>query len=182
MQDTFSAGVELGLYSLAEIKTLIGYMLYTVKQPVPRQTIVDALTTNAIANYFDACTALEELERADNIRQEEEGMVLTEVGEQVAQTLGIRVRFSLRERAVATTLQLLARQKRERENTVRIEPLEQGCAVTCVIEEGDYPLLSLTLRVADREQARLIEEHFLSDPTGLYQEVIGVLTKTEEKK
>ncbi len=179
MQDTFSAGVELGLYSLAEIKTLIGYMLYTVKQPVPRQTIVDALTANAIANYFDACTALDELERAENIRQEQDGVVLTDVGEQVAQTLGIRVRYSLRERAVATTLQLLARQKRERENTVKIEKLEQGCAVTCVIEEGDFPLLSMTLRVADKEQARLIEERFLSDPTRLYQEVINTLTAAD---
>lgn len=180
MQETFTAGVELGgLYTRAEIKSLIGYMLYTVGEPMPRQMVLDVLTGNGIANYFDCCAALDELEHADNFHITDEGLTLTDVGRQVVETLGNRVRYGLREKAVASALKLLTRRKRARENTVTVEKLPRGCAVTCVTEEGDAPLLSITLRVADTEQAAFIRERFLADPTRLYQAVIEVLTQEE---
>ena len=178
MQDTFSAGVELGgLYTLTEIKSLIGYMLYTVEEPIPRQMVLDVLTGNGTANYFDCCAALDELERAGNFTEGEDGLTLTEIGRQVARELGERVRFGLRDRAVRSALRLLARRQRERENRVKIEPLPRGCTVTCVTEEGDSPLFSLTLRVADTAQAELIRDRFLDDPVRLYQTVMEELTR-----
>lgn len=180
MQETFSAGVQLGgLYTLTEIKSLIGYVLYTVEEPMPRELMLEVFTSNGIANYFDCCAALDELERAQNFIDTPDGLVLTDVGRQVADTLGDRVRFGLREKAVETALKLLAHRRRARENTVKIDPLPRGCAVTCVVEEGDTPLLSLTLRVADTYQAELIRDRFLADPTRLYRTVIGTLAETE---
>lgn len=178
MQDTFSAGVRLGgLCTLTEIKSLIGYMLYTVDEPIPRQMVLDILTGNGTANYFDCCAALDELERAGNFTEDENGLTLTDIGRQVAKELGERVRYGLRSEAVRAALRLLARRRRERENSVRIEPLSRGCAVTCITDEGDAPFFSLTLRVADTAQAELIRDRFLDDPVRLYQLVMDELTK-----
>ena len=181
MQETFTAGVELGgLYTRSEIKSLIGYMLYTVEEPMPREMVLDVLSGNGIANYFDSCVALDELGQAANYTETPDGLVLTDTGRQVAETLSDRVRYGLREKAVTAALALLARRRRLKENTVQIDKLPRGYNVTCTSEEGDAPLMSLTLRVADEYQAELIRDRFQEDPVRLYRVVLEVLTREEE--
>ena len=60
-----------------------------------------------------------------------------------------------------------------------MEKLPQGCAVTCRIHDGDNTLLSLTLQVADEQQANLVGENFINDPAALYQAVLNQLAGLE---
>ena len=53
--------------------------------------------------------------------------------------------------------------------------------VRCVISGGDGgDLMELGLYVADRAQARVIEENFYKDPEGVYQLLLAALTGDKE--
>lgn len=176
--DVFFAGVEPGgLYTAQEIKILICYMLDGVGEPLPLQTVTDVLAGRGMANFFEVSAAVDELLRRGQIIEDDEGRLsLTDAGRQTASTLATMVPLTLRERSVQAALQLLTRQRRERENTVEIHRLDRGYQVTCTMQDGSQPLLSLSLAVGDDLQAGLVKERFLEDPTLLYRSLIAVLT------
>ncbi len=178
IHDAFSAGVEPGgLYSSYEIKILICYMLKGVGEPMSRQAIMELLSGNGMANFFETGAAIDELVRLNNlVAGENDTVSLTETGEQIAATLSGMIPYTLRERSVKAALQMLTRIRRERENSVTIERLEHGVAVTCTMNDSQEPLMSVTLRVADELQAELIKENFLNDPTIVYRSMLAVLT------
>ena len=178
IHDAFSAGVEPGgLYSSYEIKILICYMLKGVGEPMSRQAIMELLSGNGMANFFETSAAIDELVRLNNlVAGKNDTVSLTETGEQIAATLSGMIPYTLRERSVKTALQMLTRIRRERENSVTIERLEHGVAVTCTMNDSQEPLMSVTLRVADELQAELIKENFLNDPTLVYRSMLAVLT------
>lgn len=177
MGDAFSAGVKPGgLFSYQEIKILICYMLMGIPAPLPRQAILDILSGEEMANFFEAEAAIDELIRQNHLVEENDELVLTETGKQVATTLSSRIPFTLREQSIKAALRLLLRKQRERDNTVKVERREHGRDVILTIHEADEALLSLSLRVADDLQANLIKENFMDNPTLLYQSVIAILT------
>lgn len=176
--DAFSAGVEPGgLYSSQEIKILICYMLAGVNEPLTRQSVLEILTADGMANFFEAGAAIDDLIRRQNLTEDETGLLhLTAEGRQAASTLSGMIPFTLRERSVKAALKLLTRIRREKENRVTVEKLEHGRLVSCEILDADQPLLTFTLRVADDLQAGLIKERFLEDPTLVYSTLIALMT------
>ena len=176
--DAFSAGVEPGgLYSSQEIKILICYMLAGVNEPLTRQSVLEILTADGMANFFEAGAAIDDLIRRQNLTEDETGLLyLTAEGRQAASTLSGMIPFTLRERSVKAALKLLTRMRREKENRVTVEKLEHGRLVSCEILDADQPLLTFTLRVADDLQASLIKERFLEDPTLVYSTLIALMT------
>lgn len=176
--DAFSAGVEPGgLYSSQEIKILICYMLAGVNESLTRQSVLEILTADGMANFFEAGAAIDDLIRRQNLTEDETGLLhLTAEGRQAASTLSGMIPFTLRERSVKAALKLLTRMRREKENRVAVEKLEHGRLVTCEILDAGYPLLTFTLRVADDLQAGLIKERFLEDPTLVYSTLIALMT------
>lgn len=180
--DTFEAGVEPGgLYNSQEIKILVCYMLMGVGEPMPRQAVLDIISGNGMANFFETGSAIDELVRLNNLVETGDGLLeLTETGRQNADLLSGMIPYTLRERSVRSALQLMTRIRRERENTVTIQKLERGCDITCTINDADHPLLSFTLRVADQLQAQMVKEKFLDNPVLLYQSLMAVLTGNAE--
>ncbi len=177
MQDAFSAGVEPGgLYTVQEIKILICYMLLGVGEPLPRDAITDILAGDGMANFFETTAAIDELTRQGHLTEQDDLVSLTDTGRQVASTLSGRVPYTLRERSVKAALRLLTRRRREAENSVDIQKMETGVQVTCAIRDGETPLMSISLHVADDMQAQLVREHFLDDPTLLYRSLLAILT------
>ena len=176
--DAFSAGVEPGgLYSSKDIKILICYMLAGTGEPMPRQAVMDVIAGNGMANFFEASAAIDELIRLKNLEEQPDGsLTVTPTGAEAAATLSRSIPYTLRDRSVKASLQLLARIRRERENTVVIEKNGTGCLVACRIGDKTDPLLTLTLNVADELQAKLIRENFLEQPELLYRSVLAILT------
>ena len=176
--ETFADGVAPGgLYDSREIKILICYMLLGVGQPFPRQAVLDILTEHQMANLFETSAAIDDLVARDNVREDEDGLLtLTEIGRQAAETLTQRIPYTLRERSLKAAMALLARARYERETKVDIVPLEPGFSVTCSIDQTEHPMMSFTLRVADKMQAEMVREHFLNDPTAFYRALISLST------
>ena len=179
MADAFMAGVEPGgLTNVQEIRILLCYMLHTVAAPIPRDALTDIITAGGMANYFDTEDAIEDLIRLQHLVQTEDRLLATTVtGNQIGESLGVRIPYTLRERSVKAALQLLKRREVERNNKADIRKLEEGgYEVTCSVMDGERALLSVTLRVSDPWQAEQIKEQFLTDPALLYRSNIAVLT------
>ena len=179
MADAFLAGVEPGgLTNVQEIRILLCYMLNSVAAPIPRDALTDIITAGGMANYFDTEDAIEDLIRLQHLVQTEDRLVATTVtGNQIGDSLGVRIPYTLRERSVKAALQLLKRREVERDNKVNIRKLEEGgYEVTCTVMDGERALLSVTLRVSDPHQAEQIKEQFLTDPALLYRSNLAVLT------
>lgn len=184
MGQGFVDGVEPGgIYQSTDIKLLVCYMLLNVREPLPRQSVLDIVAGGGMANFFETETAIDELVDLKNIQEDAEGLLqLTEQGRTAAQDLAGRLPYTLRQRSVQAALALLARSRREKENSFSVKQNQHGCAVTCRIHQGSSDLLSLTLQVADEQQANWIGENFINDPVALYQSVLELLAGLEPKK
>lgn len=184
MASAFSAGVEPGgLRSAEEIKLLICYLLNSLRDPVPRQQLLEIIYGNGMANFFDTGAAADELIRQGHIHETGDGMLrVAESGREIAETLSRNLPFTLRERSVQTALQLLARIRTEKDSSVTVEQQSDGFMVTCCLKEGEKNLLSLSLSTTDALQAAAVKENFLNDPTLLYRATLAVLNGQIEKE
>ena len=103
-------------------------------------------------------------------------LTVTEAGRSNAETLETTLTNTLRERSVKSALKMLARAKAERETNVDIVKTETGYNVTFKIEGLGENLLTLSLYVADILQAEQLRESFLNNPSGVYSQIIDLLT------
>jgi len=180
---TFSAGVDFGgLRSMEDIKILVCYLLYSVKEPVPRSMILEIISGNGMANFFDTGVALDDLIKREHVAESGSGMLtITDTGKEIAVVLATGVPFVLRERSVKIALQLLSRMHRRKNANVEIEKTETGYNVTLELTEDGGSMLKVTVATVDSLQANAIKENFLEDPTLLYRSTLAVLNgQTEE--
>lgn len=179
--DAFAGGIEIGgLRNMLEIKILVCYILASVKTPMKRNQICDALQKTGLVNFFDANSAIDELLEGGILSESEyvgePHLVVSEKGKKSALELEDTLLPGVRERAVKTALNIVSRARSERENKVEIQKKENGYDVTFKIESFSDTLLSLTLNVTDILQAEQLKDGFLDDPGALYSDVIERLT------
>ncbi len=180
--DAFTAGVSLGgLRSKNDIKLLICYMLFSVAQPLSKDEVLSALQEKGLANYFEINDAFSDLLSNGNIQPDENNpskFVITEAGKLIATQLDSALPISVREKALEATLSLLAKIKRESENTVTIRKEPAGYSVQCNISGGEgVDLLDISLVVPDNMQAELVKKNFQADPDLIYACTLALLTR-----
>ena len=60
--DAFRQGVEPGgMFTTADVRLLVCYLLHTLKEPVSKQVLTDALCEAGLANYFEIASAADVL-------------------------------------------------------------------------------------------------------------------------
>ncbi|MBO5432483.1 MAG: DUF4364 family protein [Clostridia bacterium] len=180
--DAFAGGIEIGgLRNMLEIKILICYILGNVKTPMKRTQICDALQKTGLVNYFDANAAIDELIATETLKETEyfgeNCLDVSAKGIYGARELENNLLPGVRDRAVKTALNIVARARAERENKVEIKKVHNGYDVTFEIESLGDRLLSLTLNVTDEFQAEQLKDGFLDDPGALYSDIINRLVK-----
>ncbi len=175
--DAFAGGIEFGgLRNMLDIKILICYILKSVKVPMKRAQICDTLQKTGLVNYFDTNAAIDELLENGTVCEKdymgEPHITVTELGSNSATALENTLLPGVRDKAVKTALNIVARARSERENKVVITKKDDSCDVTFEIESNGEMLLSLTLNVADVLQAEQLKDGFLDDPGALYTDII----------
>ena len=178
--DAFAGGIDYGgLRSMLDIKILVCYILNSVKVPMTRAQISDAMQQTGLVNFFDVNSAIDELlENGAILEKEYVGephLVVSRVGANSAMELEKNLLPGVRDRAVKTALNIVSRARSERENKVTIEKLEDSYNVTFEIESLGQTMLSLTLNVADVLQTEQLKDGFLNDPGALYSDIIDRL-------
>lgn len=182
--DALTAGVRPGgLRSKQDIKLLICYLLSSLSQGLSKTDLINVLQANDLANYFEVASAFDELLKQGNLTgpQGEEALyTVTASGRMIAQELDVSLPISIREQVLSTALNLMAQQKLERENTVTITKIENGCQLECHISGGDMDLMSFTLYVPDMMQAKLVKRNFQKDPQLIYSCMLAALTRNQD--
>ncbi|MBQ5885731.1 MAG: DUF4364 family protein, partial [Clostridia bacterium] len=167
------------LISSQHVRQMVCYLLSTLKEPIPKDKILQVLINEEIANYFEVVQAIGDL--ADNgsiIRVEGEGELYTvsEKGKEAIDELYKNLPFTVREKAIKAGLKMLATRRSKAQNKVEMEQTDIGVNVTCSIIDGDHPILTVSLLVPDMEQAKLVKETFHENTLKIYSGSIALLT------
>lgn len=190
--NAFTGGVDPGgLWTQNDIRILICYILDSVRAPLTAEDLCRVLQGRALANYFESGDALAALEAQGHILSGPEGCTVTNTGRQIARDLDTGLPIAVRDKALEAAVELLAQARSRRENRVEIKDLPNGCRVSCSIagglagisgagNTGSTDLMTLSLYVPDRPQAKLIEERFYRDPEGVYRLLLAALTGDKE--
>ena len=98
----------------------------------------------------------------------------------IADQLENNLAYSVKEKAYACTLELLEKQRIEKENKVTITQTENGCYVNCSISGGDMNLMNFQLYVPDINQARLVRKNFHKSPETVYKVMVALMTRNKD--
>ncbi len=184
--DTFDEGVTLGgVRSKNEIRILICYLLSCVKENMDKELVVQAITIDELANYFEVSAAFDDLIKNGNIKESEivdgtQTYELTDNGKMIANQLESILSYTVKDKVYVRAIQLLGEKKKRRENSVDIKKTENGFDVICKISGGDMDLLTFTLYAPTFEQAMVMKKNFYDSPSTVYKVMLALMTKDKE--
>lgn len=183
--DAFTGGIEPGgLRNKSDICILICYLLNSADKPLRKEDIVSVISDNGLANYFETNNAIYDLLQSGNIAQldnDKDAFILTGRGKMIARQLDTTLPFTARDKAVSACISLLAKQKLQKENPVKVEKLENGgYNVSFSITDGNMTLMSFTVFMPDFAQVNLIKRSFYNDPQYVYTVLLAALTENRE--
>ncbi len=182
--DTFDEGISPGgMRSKSEIKTLICYLYNSVKVSMDKDLIVQAILKQGLANYFETSSAFDDLVNNGNLIKSDDGnnnYTLSDNGILIAKQLDSTLAYSVKEKAFACAVKLLAEEKTSRENSVEIEKTPNGFIINCTISGGSIELFSFKLYAPQIEQALLIKKNFLESPSKVYKVMLALMTNDKE--
>ncbi len=183
-KDAASAGVAPvgGLFSTAEIKILICYILTELNEPVPTDGMVNLLHYEGIANAFEVSDAFHSLEKSGMIfSPENDGrFTVTEQGKSVHETLKDSIPITVKNRALTATKKMLTRNRNAENSDISITHEDGMTYVTCTALDRKKPLLSIKMVVVDDAQGQRIKDRFLENSTEICSTVINLLTCESE--
>ena len=171
--DAFTAGVRPGgLTNSTEIRLLLCYLVKNAG-PITRTEIENALMEEALVNYFEIGSCLDDITRQSLVTLQNDRYAITEKGRKVAQELAY-------DRAVAAVFRAQTWARKEAEYSARITEKADGhCSVRCTVKALDQELFCLDLGTPDRLSAELVKKQFILKGNEIYQMLITKLT--EEK-
>lgn len=182
--DTFDEGINLGgMRSKNEIKTLICYLYNSVKENMDKGIVIQAILKQGLANYFETSSAFDDLVMNGNLipaDDEYKTYSLTKNGAEIAKQLDSTVAYTIKEKAYACAVKLLAEKKKEIENKVNIMKNDNGFTVECSVSGGDMELMKLDIYAPEMEQALILKKNFLDNPKKAYKIMLALLTKDKE--
>lgn len=180
-RDASGAGVKRGgLFSTAEIKILICYILTAVGEPVPVDLLANVLHYEGIANGFEVSDAVVSLANSGQIVATDVGeqtYTVTENGKETADTLKSSLSAVVKERAYLAVMKVFAKFKNAKDNHFEITHEDGATYLSCSAIDGGKPFITIKLLIADEDQGGYIREKFLENPSEIYSKIIEMLTQ-----
>ncbi len=184
-QENLIAGVSPGGFQdVYEVRILICYLLHSIAEPLSKEHLNEIFQSTNLVNYFVFSDALSQLLTEKQLSvfkiDADEYYRLNQSGIDTANLFRHHLPRSVRKKVVEIALKMLSKQKRDRENEVITEKLENGgYNITFVIHDIEFELMRFSLFVPDEVQVDVIKSQFLKSPTDFYTHVITYLTQTE---
>ena len=184
-KDALTAGVEPvgGLFSTAEIKILICYILSSIKDPVPANMLSNQLHYEGIANAFEVSDAITTLYKNEMIALADESLdayTITPKGRVIADTLKTSLSYTVRDRAYTAALRMMVRFKNDKNTDIKILHEDDRTYIQCSALDREHAFVSVKLLVSDESQAHYIKERFLNHSSEIYSGIIDLLTKFKD--
>lgn len=184
--DTFDEGIiPGGMRSKNEIRVLICYLFYSVKENLTKEIVTQSILKEGLANYFEISSAFDDLINNNNLQEvpsdkKEKAFVLSENGKMIASQLDTTLAYTVKEKAYSCATKLLAQKETERDNTVDIVKTENGFNVVCVVTDGNMELMNVTLYAPSMEQALIMKKNFFESPSTFYKTMLALMTKDKD--
>ena len=179
--DTFDEGITLGgIRSKTEVRILICYLFTCIKQPMSKTTVINALLEKGLTNYFEASSCFDDLVSKGNLINSEDDsdlFIASENARMISEQLGDNLALTIKERAVECVMSLLEKERREKENKVTIENVDNGYIIKCSVSGEKTDLMNISLFLADDEQARIVKKNFYKNPQLIYKTILATLTR-----
>lgn len=173
------------LNSVHDVKVLLCYLLYKLNCPVTEAQLYEIVLDSEVINYFFYTEAMESLLKNGSVRKlsrdGEAYIELEEKGRFGADYFNESIPYYFRKKLLKAALCYFAKLRRESEADIDIVPTDNGCEVNCTIRDTDFALMKLSLYAPDEDQAKLIKEKILLDPTGFYSMIIGFALENKEE-
>ena len=168
--DAFTAGVRPGgLTDSTQIRLLLCYLVKNAG-PIARKDIENALMDEALVNYFEIGSCLDDITKQQLV-------TLTDKGRKVAQELAYDLPRSVREKAVTAVLRYQNWARKEARYSADITERADGhCTIRCTVKGLDSDLFCLA-----RLTAELVKKQFILKGNEIYQLLINKLTEEEKQ-
>ncbi len=180
--DAFTAGVRPGgLTDSTQIRLLLCYLVKNAG-PIARKDIENALMDEALVNYFEIGSCLDDITKQQLVTLTDGSYTITEKGRKVAQELAYDLPRSVREKAVTAVLRYQNWARKEAHYSADITERADGhCTIRCTVKGLDSDLFCLALGMPDRLTAELVKKQFILKGNEIYQLLINKLTEEEKQ-
>ena len=177
--DAFTAGVRPGgLTSSTEIRLLLCYLVKNAG-PITRQEIENALMEEALVNYFEIGSCLDDITKQALVTLTGDSYTITDKGRKVAQELAYDLPRSVRESAILAVIRIQSWVHKAAQNHADIEKDGDRYRVTCTIQDKNQQHGAFTLQVTmpDAMTAEQVRDHFVACGSEIYNKVLNLLTQ-----
>ena len=174
----------LNLTDTYAVKILICYFLRQINRPITPDQLVEIATEDGIVNYFIFTEAVNQLLEAKTIMLEErdgdEVYVLSELAKFGADDFKRMVPKSFRDKILSSGLKFFAKLKNQNDVKISISEQSRGFSVNAICTDGGLTLMDLRLYAPDREQAELLADKIMMNPSDFYSTVLDYAIENEE--
>ncbi len=176
--NTLTAGVcPDGLKDGTSIKIFICFLIDHFKDTLTQNDIIEVVFERALANFFEICSAIDELIVNGFILKDSESGILSlsSKGQFTADNLSRDLPLTVREKAVAAIEKRIERKHHEQETRIEYTDVDGGCQLNCTLLGQGSPLMSVSLYLPDRKYAEAAAERFIDDPEYVYRILLAHL-------
>ena len=185
MKSEFEKITPENIFDSGDLKILVCYVLEAINEPVPATEMAQLFHYEGITNYFDAQTAICELEKDGYIAPTDESKKMYKVldkGVNLSKSLRDTISLALKSKVYVAVLKMLSRYKSERDTDIDIKKTEFGSLLSCKVTNNNEVLFGFELLLPNDEQANALKDSILEDPKYYYDSFINILTEELPKK
>ncbi|MDD2269318.1 MAG: DUF4364 family protein [Eubacteriales bacterium] len=162
-----------------EIKTFILYVLSNIKEPVDFNTLHDVVVQDGFVQYIDFVGSFAELLDAgqvDELQGEKAMYQISNNGLIAVRELSPKLYGSIREKALRSTLRLLAFYKQGAKISSTVESDGDGWRFDCELTNGKHRLLNISTYFTDYDYAQRVKTNFDDHAENVYKGTMALLS------
>ena len=175
--DAFTAGVRPGgLTNSTEIRLLLCYLVKNAG-PITRTEIENALMEEALVNYFEIGSCLDDIARQQLVTVEGDRYTITDKGRKVAQELAYDLPRTVRESAIRAVMQIRSWRHRAASNRAVVQEKDGQFSVVCSIADMGSDVFRMELAMPDKLTAEMIKNNFIAHGSDIFPKLLNALTQ-----
>ncbi len=183
--DKYVTANMLNLTDSYAVKILICYFLRQINRPITPDQLTEIATAEGVVNYFVYTEAIEQMLEAGTIvlETDESGVgyySLSAKGMAGADDFKKLVPKSFRDRILSSGLKFFAKLKNEHDVKCAVTQSGKGYMVSCICTDNDLILMDLKLFAPDIEQAQMLCDRIMLNPTEFYSKVLDFASDNKE--
>ena len=175
--DAFTAGVRPGgLTNSTEIRLLLCYLVKNAG-PITRTEIENALMEEALVNYFEIGSCLDDIARQQLVTVDGDRYTITDKGRKVAQELAYDLPRTVRESAIRAVMQIRSWRHRAASNRAVVQEKDGQFSVVCSIADMGSDVFRMELAMPDKLTAEMIKNNFIAHGSDIFPKLLNALTQ-----